>query len=86
MVVSEGQGPGAGEAVEVAAAVGALDRQPACPHGDDRQGTRVGPCRRFARRLAPQDPLVRRARSLARCGITVPRPLGFPGRLHRHHR
>lgn len=61
MVVSERQCPGAGEAVQVAAAVRALDGQPTCPHRHDGQGARVRPRRRLARRLPSQDPLVRGA-------------------------
>lgn len=98
MVVPQGQGPRPGQAVEVAAAVGALDRQAACTHGDDRQGACVGARRGLARGLAPQDPFVRRPRPLGGAGRTSTRPFGptenarrpLPRLLgltpHRHHR
>ncbi len=66
VVVSEGEGAGAREAVQVAAAVRALDGEPAGPHRHDRQGARIGARRRLARRLTPQNPLVRGARPRGR--------------------
>lgn len=63
VVVAECEGAGAGEAVEVAAAVRSLDGQTASAHGHDGQGARVGAGGRLARRLTPQDPLVSGARS-----------------------
>lgn len=78
MVVSEGKGAGAREAVEVAAAVGALDGQPACTYRHDREGTGIGACRRLAGRLATQDSLVRGAGRRRFLDRGVPRH-GLPG-------
>ncbi len=55
VVVTEGEGAGAGEAVEVAAAVGAFDGHAAGPHGDDRERARVGAGGGLAQALAAQD-------------------------------
>lgn len=58
MVVAERERSGAREAVEVSAAVRALDGQPARPDRHDRQGPRIGACRGLASGLTPEDPLV----------------------------
>ncbi len=54
VVVAEREGAGAGEAVEVAAAVGALDGHATGAHGDDREGARVGAGGGLAQALAAQ--------------------------------
>ncbi len=59
VVVAQGQGPPAGHAVQVTAAVGALDGQPPRADRYDRESTRVGARGRFAHRLAPRSALVR---------------------------
>jgi hypothetical protein len=91
MVVPEGEGAGAGQAVEIAAAVRALDGEPSGPHRHDRQSTRIGTRRRLARRLPPQDPLVRRGRPLVlpprgRPFVLVSRARPFGLAPHRCHR
>ncbi len=74
MVVPERERAGTREAVQVAAAVRALDGQPSRPHRDDRQGPGIGPGRGLASGLAAQNPLLCHARSW--CRVAVDRTTG----------
>jgi hypothetical protein len=58
VVVPEGERPRAGEAVQIAAAVGALDGQPSCPYGHDGQRAGVGAGCGFTQGLPAQDAVV----------------------------
>ncbi len=71
VVVSEREGAGAGEAVEVTAAVGAFDGQPAGPYRDDGQGAGVGPGGGLPLRLPAQNAVV------TCCAASLRRHLGL---------
>ncbi len=80
VVVAEGEGARAGEAVQVTAAVRALDGHPPRSHGDDRQHPGLRPAiRRFRHRPASST-----ARAAPRAGglraVRGPPPFPTPGR------
>ncbi len=86
VVVPEGQRAAARGAVQVTAAVRALDGQATRPYRHDGKGPRVSPRRRLTHRVPPQNPLVPVAHRLTARNVPVhaPRqltPRGIPAPL-----